>query len=85
VSRVDYRKTRPVRYFLATCVFRILWWPCVAVFVPFAFIGAVIDWLSDTAFPFVAEITQPVGSGLHRGALNAAWLVLGTKPAEPQS
>lgn len=80
----NLKSERPVRFFLAVVVFRALWWPTVALMIPFALIGGFVDWLSWTAFPAIARFFQPIGSAAHSGALRIGNAVLGYRQ-EPET
>lgn len=70
---------RPVRHAIAVTAYRAIWWPVVAVLLPFALIGALVDWLSWTAFPWVAKTFRPVGGAAHSLALWVGNRILGTE------
>jgi len=84
VSYGNLKQERPIRFVIAVIAFRAIWWPVLAVFVPFAVIGAFVDWLSWTAFPAVARIFQPIGGAAHSVALRVGNAILGYKPEQPQ-
>lgn len=78
----NLKAERPVRFVLAVFVFRAMWWPVVAILMPFVVVGAIIDWLSWTASPAVARTFQPVGSALYKGALASGNAILGYHPKD---
>ena len=80
---LDLKAKRPVRFVIAVTVFRAIWWTACVVIIPFALIGAFVDWLSWTAFPAVARLFQPIGSAVHAGALHVGNAILGYDPKEP--
>lgn len=76
----NLKQERPIRFILAVIAFRAIWWPLLAVLMPFAMIGAFVDWLSWTAFPAVARTFQPAGAAVHAGALRIGNAILGYNP-----
>lgn len=80
----DLRSERPVRHFLAVTVYRAVWWPVVGALLPFALIGALVDWLSWTAFPAIARFVRPAGGAAHGFALALGNAVLGYQPEADQ-
>ena len=85
MSKPDLRKERPVRFFIGVTVYRLIWWPVVAVHVPFALVGMFVDWLSETAFPAVGNFTAPAFEAARNFAVAAGNLVLGFKPEKLSS
>ena len=79
----DLRASRPVRHAVAVTVYRALWWPVVALLLPFAVIAALVDWLSWTAFPAIGRFAQPAVGLVHKGALSVGNAVLGYKEPRP--
>ena len=77
----DLKTSRPIRFILAVTIYRLLWWPALAIVLPFALIGAFIDWLSWTGFPAIARAFRPAFGGIHGGALTVGNRVLGYEPA----
>lgn len=67
----------PVRMFAARTVYWALWGPPLAVALPFALLGWLVDWLSQTAFPKVADIAQPAWGAAHDFALKCGNRILG--------
>lgn len=65
------------RLFAGRCVYWLIWGPFCAVFIPFAAIGAFVDWLSFRAFPAIAELTQPLAGAVYSVALGAGKAVWG--------
>lgn len=78
----NLKQERPIRFVIAVVVFRAIWWPGVALCIPFAVIGAFVDWLSWTAFPVVARAFRPIGRAAYSTALHVGNSILGYK-AEP--
>ena len=79
----DIKAQRPIRHAVAVTVYRAIWWPAVAVVVPFALVGGFVDWLNWTAFPWVADTTRPLAEAVHAFALAVGNLILGyTKEPE---
>lgn len=77
----DLKSQRPVRFVLALVVYRLLWWPALAIALPFALLGAFVDWLSWTAFPVIARTFRPGFGGVHTAALALGNRILGYDPA----
>ena len=83
-AKRNWREERPVRHFIAVTVFRAIWWPAVGLAMPFALIGSLVDWLSWTAFPAVANFVQPAWGAVHTAAFALGNKILGYEP-EPEA
>jgi hypothetical protein len=84
-AQADLRATRPLRHCLAVTVYRGLWWSAVAPALPFVLVAALVDWLSWTAFPAIARVTQPALGAAHSGAVWVGNLILGYEPDKERS
>ena len=69
-----------MRYFLAVTVHRLIWWPAIALALPFALFGIFVDWLSETAFPAIANFVQPAWAAVRKFSVGVGNLVLGYTP-----
>lgn len=52
---IRLKRERPVRFFIAVWITRTIRAVIYTVFLPFAIVGVVVEWLHWTAFPFVYE------------------------------
>lgn len=79
MTRAELAEKRPIRLFLAIAVGRIIWWPFVALCLPFACFAMVIEYASDTLFPAIARATSPVGNAVYSSAIAVSDAILGYK------
>ena len=78
----DLKAARPIRFIIAVTVFRAIWWPWMGLLLPFAVLGAFVDWLSWTAFPAIARTTRPILAAPHTAALAVGNAILGYRPKD---